>query len=281
MALSLEPLTGSDLTLDRDNLTTVRKFRVRGTLPYSGGGDAFDTVSSLVMGLIKTTYATYDTPIGTLFWNSIQLHESYYGQSYEISVTYSPFDKTTGTYLIRVEHAAGTAKATAGELIATYPDEEEPTGDDGVFFDGQDVVPVDVPYNSVNVVVSYRHPQSFLNAAYVREIASLAHHPNNDTFLGYDPGEICYTGGNFTQSECEASAEYTFEVSRNATDLEVGGITVSEKKGFDVLQPVYKWDTGDDYGGATKAIRPLDRIKIIRPVGREWKDYVSVFGWGG
>ena len=52
--------------------------------------------------------------MGELHWNSIQLHESYYAQSYEIGVTYSPFEKASGTYLVRVEHAAGTAKATAG-----------------------------------------------------------------------------------------------------------------------------------------------------------------------
>jgi len=280
MALSLEPLTGSDLTLDRDNLTIVRKFRVRGTLPYAGGGDAFDSVSTLVMGLVKTTYATYGTPMGTLFWNSIQLHESHYAQAYEISVTYSPFEKTTGTYLIRVEHAAGTAKATAGERIAGYPAAEE-VDNQGVIWNGQEVVGVDVPFNQTRIVVSYRHPQSFLNHAYLRAVGALVGHPNNDTFLGYDPGEIAYTGGNATESECEASAEYTFEVSRNETNLEVGGITIDEKKGFDVVSPVYKWDTDTNYGGDSKVVRPIDYIEIIRPRGREWEDYVSVFGWGG
>ena len=73
MALTLEAIIGSDLTLDRDRLTIVRKFRVKGALPYSGG-DAFHAVASMVMGLVQTTYPLYATPMGTLFWNSIQLH---------------------------------------------------------------------------------------------------------------------------------------------------------------------------------------------------------------
>lgn len=283
MALTLQLITGSDLTLDRDNLTILRKFRIKGALPYTGGGDCFDVVSSLVMGLIKTTYPTYGTPMGTLYWNSIQLHESYYAQLYELSVTYSPYDKQTGSYLIRVEHAAGTAKATAGKWLATYPTAERPGTDSnkGVIFNGQEVVGVDVPFNQTRIVISYRHPQMFLNHAYLRAIGTLVGHPNNDTFLGYAPGEIAYAGGNATESECEASAEYSFEVSRNETNLEVGGITITEKKGFDVISPVYKWGTADDAGSNTKVIRPIEYIDIIRPRGREWMNYVSTFGWGG
>ncbi len=294
MALTLELITGSDLTLDRTSLTIVRKFRVKGELPYSGGGDAFDVVSSQVMGLVQTTYSRYDTPMGNLHWNSIQLHESHYAQLYEISVTYSPFNAQTGTYLVRVEHAAGTAKATAGEWIAGYPeanvpnhpddpyfDPYEETGNNGVIWNGQEVVGVDVPYNQTRIVISYRHPQAFLNHTYLRSIGKLVGHPNNDTFLAYEPGEIAYTGGNATESEAEASAEYSFEVSRNETNIVVGGITIDDKKGFDIISPVYKWDTADDDDGATKVIRPIDYIEIIRPRGREWTAYVSVFGWGG
>ena len=283
MPLTLELVVGSDLTLDRDSLTIVRKFRVKGTLPYSGGGDAFDYVSSQVMGLILSTYPMYGTPLGTLFWNSIQLHESHYAQLYEISVAYSPYNKQTGTYLVRIEHAAGTAKATAGKWIAGYPTAAVPAsdGNKGVIWNGQEVVGVDVPFNQTRIVISYRHPQAYLNHAYLRAIGELVGHPNNDTFLGYAPGEIAYAGGNATESEAEASAEYTFEVSRNETALEVGGITIADKKGFDIISPVYKWDTEDDAGGTTKAVRPIDYIEIIRPRGREWMNYVSMFGRGG
>jgi len=279
MTLTLSPIVGSDLTLDRENLTIVRKFRMKGTLPYSGGGDAFDVVSSTVMGIIQTTYPMYATLMGTLYWNSIQLHESYYAQLYDVSVTYSPYQKETGTYQIRIEHAAGTAQATAGTRIAGYPSADA-VNNGGVIWNGQEVVGVDVPYNQTRIVISYRHPKMFLNHAYLRAVGTLVGHPNNDTFLGYAPGEIAYAGGNATESEAEASAEYSFEVSRNATNLVVGGITIAEKKGFDVVSPVYKWDTADDGGGNTKAIRPIDYIEIIRPRGREWTNYVSVFGWG-
>lgn len=283
MVFTLEPITGSDLTVDRDNMSIVRKYRIKQKLPYSPTGDCFDEVASLVMAAVKNDYPAYSTPIGMLYWSSIQLHESFYAQHYEIGVTYTPYggDGSTqsGTYMVRVEHAAGMAKATAGTRIAGYP-----TGtavdNGGVIWNGQEVVGIDVPHSQSRIVVSYRHPEMYLNHAYLRAVGALTGHPNNDVFLGYEPGEIAYAGGNASESEAEASAEYSFEVSRNELHLSVGGIMVSEKKGFDVVSPVYKWDTAVDGSGNTKAVRPIDYIEIIRPRGREWMDYVSVFGWG-
>ena len=190
--------------------------------------------------------------------------------------------------MVRVEHAAGTAKATAGVRQAGYPaakftavGAEADKGNKGVIFDGQEVVGVDVPVNQTRIVVSYRHPQMFLNHAYLRSVGSLVGHPNNDIFLGYDPGEIAYAGGNATESEAEASAEYSFDVSRNDTEIDVGGINIADKAGFDVISPIYESNVATDAGANKFGVRTVEKIEIIRPRGREWTDYVSVFGWGG
>jgi len=281
MAVTLELVTGSDLTLDHDQLRIVRRFRVLGTLPYTLGGDAFDTIASLVMSLIRTDYATYGTDMGTLYWNSIQIHENHYAQHYEISVTYSPVNRQSGSYQIRVEQAVGMEKATTGTLISTYPAAKEIDNEEGVFWDGEKITGVDIPVAEDRIVVSYRHPQAFLIPSYIRAVGKLRGYPNNDTFLGYDPGEVMYMGGDFAQTECEASALYNFTISRNVTDFAVAGITISEKKGFDAISPVYKDGAENNDDGDTMPIREVDRINIIRPAGREWKDYVAVFGWGG
>ncbi|KKN40960.1 hypothetical protein LCGC14_0727920 [marine sediment metagenome] len=297
MALgTLELVVGSDLTLDRDNLIISRRFRVRGTLTGLAS-DVFDTVASYVMAAIVMggtdsnghQYGpTYMTPQGLLYWNSIQLHESFYAQAYEITVVFSPFNKQTGTFLLRIEHAAGTAKATAGVRQAGYPAAKFPAagaeadkGNKGVIFDGLEVVGVDVPYNQTRIVISYRHPQMFLNHTYLRAVGKLVGHPNNDMFLGYDPGEIAYAGGNATESEAEASAEYSFEVSRNETDLVVGDITIATKKGFDIVSPIYQAGVETDQATDKYGVRIVEKIEIIRPIGREFENYVDVFGWGG
>jgi hypothetical protein len=276
MALTLRLQRGSDLTLDHERLTIVRKFEVIGTLPYTSGGDAFDFISSLVMAEIRANYPIYNTPMGRLFWNSIQLHERFYAQNYEISVTYSPVNRATGAYQITVDQAVGNVHVTAGRRIAGY-DADGATNDPdngGVMFDGQEVTGTEIPDAEDRITVSYRHPQAFLNHAYIRSVGKLRGFPNKDTFLGYEPGEVRYMGGNYAQTDCEASATYTFDISPNATDLEVGGITIASKTGFDVVSPIYE---AQEKNG--EAVREVKAIEIIR--FREWKDYVPVFGWGG
>ena len=277
MDLTLRLKTGSDLTLDRENLTIVRKFEVVGTLPYLHGGDAFDWVSSQVMALIVGGYPTYGTDMGTLFWNSIQLHESVYAQHYEISVTYSPVNRQTGTYQITVDQAVGNVHVTAGRRIAGFGPAANAIDSGGVFWNGEEVTGSEVPVAEDRITVMYRHPQAYLNAAYIRNVGTLRGYPCSDVFLGYQPGEVRYMGGNFSQTECEATASYNFEISPNVTNLVVGGITITSKSGFDVISPVYEPTTDTNGAGKTHAIKKLKYIEIIRP--REHKAYSPVFGW--
>ena len=277
MDLTLRLRTGSDLTLDRENLTIVRKFEVLGTLPYLHGGDCFDWLSSQVMALIVGGYATYGTDMGTLFWNSIQLHENVYAQHYDISVTYSPVNRQTGTYQITVDQAAGNVHVTAGERIAGFGPAENEVNNGGVFFNGEEVTGCEVPVAEDRFTVMYRHPQAFLNAAYIRSVGTLRGYPNADVFLGYQPGELRYMGGNFSQTDCEATASYSFEYSPNVMNLVVGGITITSKSGFDVISPVYQPAAETNSDGKTHAAKKLKYIEIIRP--RPHKVYSSVFGW--
>jgi len=278
MSFTLRHKVGSDLTLDRESLTIVRKMEVIGKLPFTGGGDAFDYVSSAVMALVQANYATYQTPMGMLFWNSIQLHENFYAQIYEISVTYSPTDRQSGTYQITVDQAVGNVFVTAGTRIAGYgPPGQAAIDSGGVFFNGEEVTGTDVPVAEDRIIISYRHPQAFLNRGYIRATGTLRGYPCSDSFLGYAAGEVRYMGGQFTESEAEATAQYNFDISPNVTNLVVGGITIATKSGFDVISPIYEHKV-DDAGGEANAVKKIKYIEIIRP--RQHKAYQTVFGWG-
>lgn len=277
MDLTLRLKTGSDLTLDRESLTIVRKFELLGTLPYSHGGDAFDWVASQVMALIMATYPTYATPLGLLYWNSIQLHENFYGIHYEVSVTYSPVNRQTGTYQITVDQAVGNVHVTAGERIAGFGPAANEVDSGGVFWNGEEVTGCEVPVAEDRITVMYRHPQAFLNAAYIRGCGTLRGYPNSDVFAGYQAGEVRYMGGQMSQTECEATATYNFEVSPNVTNLVVGGITIASKSGFDVISPVYEPTAATNGAGKTHAVKKLKYIEIIRP--RPHKAYAPIFGW--
>lgn len=276
MSFSIELALGSDLQLDRESITYSRKFVVKGTLPFTYGGDAFDYVSSQVMALIVANYPTYASPMGTLYWNSIQLHENFYAQNYDATVVYSPINKQSGTYQITVDQAVGNVHVTAGTRMAVYPTTSA-HNNGGTFFNGEEVTGTEVPVAEDRLTISYRHPRAYLNRAYIQRVGKLRGYPCSDNFLGYQPGEVRYMGGNFTESEAEASASYSFEISYNVTDLVVCGITIASKTGFDVASPIFKPNTATA-GATTVAVKEVDAIEIIRP--REWKAYKSVFGWG-
>jgi hypothetical protein len=279
MALTFEPTTGHDATLDREQLVNVLRFRVRDTLPKTVAGDYFDYISSAVNAYITQSYPTKQTPMGLLYWNSIQLHENFYAQNYDITVVYGPRNRASGTYQITVDQAVGNVHVTAGRRIAGYGEADNEVDNEGVIFDGKEVTGADIPVAEDRITVSYRHPQAWLNHAYIRAVGRLRGYPNSDAFLGYAAGEVVYMGGNFTETNTEASAQYTFAISPNVTNLEVGGITITEKKGWDLISPVYEPEAAANDAGKTHSLRVLKYIEIIRL--REWTAYASVFGWGG
>jgi hypothetical protein len=278
MGFTLRLKTGSDMTITDADCVTVRKFEMLGTLPYTGGGDAFDYVASAANALVMQNFPNYMTPVGQTYVNSIQLHEEYYAQKYEISVTYGQINRQSGTYQITVDQAVGNVWVTAGVRIAGYgPDGQAAIDSGGTFWNGEEITGTEVPVPEDRLIISYRHPQAFLNRSYIKAIGTLRGYPNSDTFLGYAPGEVRYMGGQFTESEAEATAQYNFDVSPNVTGLVVAGITIAAKSGFDVVSPIYKHEV-DDGGGEANAVKKIKYIEIIRP--REHKPYKSVFGWG-
>jgi len=276
MAFQFKLVKGSDLTLSRDGLNIQRKFRATDKPPVTPTGDYFDFVASAAMSWIKQYAPTYQTPYGILFWNTIQVHENHYALNYEISVAYGPHNHQAGAYQISVDQSGGTVHVTAGRRISGHGDYANEVDNGGLIgVDGDEVHGTDIPVEQTKITVMFRHPGGILNRNYIRNTGELVGFPNNDPFLGYAAGEVLYLGGNFTETQTEASASYSLAISYNRTNFDVGGITISEKKGWDVISPTYEYDEHNDHG-----VRKLQYIEIIRPAGREWKDYKTVFGWG-
>ena len=215
----------------------------------------------------------------TLYVNSVQIHENFYARNYDINVTFGKEDRQTGSYTVTYDGSGGMVNVTAGTVISVHGDDAPDNIDDAsnlIGVDGDNVRGIDIPVEALEITVQFRHPKAFLNRAYAKRVRALTGYPNNDEFLGYAPGEVRLRAPAFTESESESTASYVFEVSENRTDFEVSGITIDEKKGFDVLDPVYETAEGDD-----ELIKKVKYFKCIRPAGREWKNYVEVFGWGG
>lgn len=270
MTFRFEQVTESDIGMEPP--TANIRYRSTGQPPTMPPGDYFNWISSYALANIPRTYAH---PRGIIFLQDIQIHENVYARHYEITAPYGRRKREPGAYQITVDQTGGTVHVTAGTRIAVYGSFPEDNG--GLIgVDGDNVNGVDIPVEETKINVQFRHPQGILNRNYIRATGRLVGFPNNDSFLGYEPGEVLYLGGQFTETDTEATAQYSFAISYNQTNFQVGGITVTEKKGWDVLSPSYRPTVDSN----NRAVRQLGCIEIIRPAGRDWKDYVSVFGWG-
>ncbi len=276
MAFAFEEVNGGDMTVTEPSVT--RRFRAKGVTGLVGI-DAFDYVTSYALA---NTAKTIVTPMGQLYRQDIQLHENRYARSYDISVPYGRKKRESGAYQITVDQTGGMVNVKAGTRIAGYVATAGDLVDNGglIGVEGEDVKGTEIPVEQTRITVNFRHPQGVLNPAYIKAIGQIVGYPNSDPFLGYEPGEVLYKGGNFTESNSEATATYNFDISFNRANIVIGGITVVEKFGWDVLSFVYR-DEEFDNGTNIVPVKTLKCIEVIRPAGREWVAYQASFGWGG
>lgn len=272
--MRFELITGGDITVGGEEPAATMRFRLSGEPAFLPSGDYFSYVASLAMAQIPRTFSH---PQGILYRQDMQVHEHVYARYYEISVPYGKKKKESGAYTLSVDQTGGTVNVTAGKRIAGYGPAADEVDNGGLIgVDGDEVRGTEIPVEESKISVSFRHPEAALKRSYVIAVGRLVGYVNNDDFLGYEKGEVRYLGGNFTESESEATANYSFAISYNRKNFEVGDITVVEKYGWDVLSPTYKTVVEDDH-----EVKKLAYIEIIRPGGREFQNYVPVFGFGG
>ncbi len=275
--------TGGEITFAPPTVT--HRYVSTGALSPLPAGDYFSWLASFAMANVP---ASITHPGGaTLYRQDIQVHESYYANAYELTVPYAEQQKESGAYQISVNGTGGTTHVTAGTRVTGYgpdgsetdaPDQPNKVDNGGLIgVDGDEIHGIDVPVPQTKITVNFRHPAGKLDAEYVKAITELAGRPNKDTFLTYEPGEVRFLAPTFTETMAEATAQYDFAISRNRKDFKVGGITVTEKPGWDILSPYYGHDVDNEHG-----VRKLLYLEqITAPGGLEWIDYVPVFGWGG
>jgi len=145
------------------------------------------------------------------------------------------FDTTGGTQHIT------QAKST----VAVYPDPAI-----GVASDWQGAIGVtDDGVNGIDVVVPeevYQETHQIAHATVIGSlkaaISALTAKVNNATFKGYAAGEVLFIGaqGRRRKTEDFWTITFFFRISRNATSIVVGPITVTSKEGWDYLDVQYE-----------------------------------------
>ncbi len=141
------------------------------------------------------------------------------------------FSTSGGTQ--HVNQSKGTTKYAAS---GTAPDFKGAIG-----FDGQHVHGVDIGLGAYRFSEEWTLAVAAVTPAYRRTVKALTFTVNSATFRGFDPGEVLFEGAEGRRVKGNNySVTFNFAVSRNATNLVVGDITVAAKKGWQYLWVFHK-----------------------------------------
>jgi len=147
--------------------------------------------------------------------------------------------------------------ATVGAYSADGGDPPDFGGAIGVTRDRVEGVDIVVPKIEYSEEFTWQYAQ--VNAAYLTILQNLAGKVNAGTFRGRAPGEVLFTGAEVTQttgspSETELTIAYRFAISPNIQSLQVGGMTISAKRGWDYLWVRYEQEVRSRGGGGKKLV---------------------------
>lgn len=116
-----------------------------------------------------------------------------------------------------------------------------------------------------------------ITANWVKEVSKLTGTTNTSTFRGFQPGEVLFLGasGSFTPLTAEevedgkipvVSMSFNFDTSANIYEKKIGGengVTISEKRGWDVLSIVHKLAVSNQDARSIKpAVAQVDVIEV-------------------
>lgn len=201
---------------------------VRRTFTLSGFSDETQAYLFARNALPLTDATLPDRPLALLNVDQRNRGE----QLWEIIATYgvgpAPDDQvqldTTGE-TVHMERALSTT------AYGTDP----PNLHDAINWDGERIQGVDVPIPSLKIQITRTVPKATIDAT-IGDLATLTGTVNSATYLGRPAGELLFTGLIAQTKDAESyRVTYSWKASPNLTDLEIGGITGINKKGWEYL----------------------------------------------
>ncbi|GHT30679.1 hypothetical protein FACS1894214_0990 [Planctomycetales bacterium] len=166
------------------------------------------------------------------------------------------FDTTGGTQHITQSY----------QTVGSYapPNKTAPNHNGAIGVSKDEVSGVDIVIPSFKFQMK-RSGKGRLNAALISSIAALSGCVNSTDFFGFAPGEVLFLGGTGTnKSKGEFDLTYNFEVSKNASNLQIGNITVQQKAGFDYMWAEYLETKDENSGQLCKQPRAVYVERVYR-----------------
>lgn len=203
------------------------------------------TVWTAIAASAPTTYVSPATG-RTLYRQSINLDHKALGV-WEFSIPFGPREAKNAANnpppVISFEISTETQKVTHYlEVVNSYPAGTAPDLKGAINFNGKEVEGVEVDVPTITLNFEQVVADSVIDADKIKEIARMAGKINDDTWYGFDAGELKFKGCSGTSrfENSDWKLNFSFAVSENATGIAVGPITGIVKKGWHYLWTKYK-----------------------------------------
>lgn len=230
-------------TRDGKNSTHTQIFRLPST--HSTSGSAMTEFLTLIPSSVIVDGVTLDhvvknvTPLGAGYWVG---EASYKHKASDEAEDQNDRLAETDDLEISLEMTSESATITvAKELINTYPTNNQnaadiPTVGLVIGFDGEEVQGCDILVPSGSFTITKVFDATSITNAWIKARANKRCKTNSDTFYGYDPGELLFTG--FTMSyrnSGDAPVAFSFQQRENQTGITIGTSSSIAKKGHEYL----------------------------------------------
>lgn len=229
------------------------------------GSNNLSTIASTLTAAIA---ATYVDPINliTMYQSLIEIRELH-EELWEATVEWVDKERydsraklDVGSKRISFSTQGGTAHITTSleTVKAYYPDiaAQGPDADGncwnkkaiGLTTEG-DVQGVDIIVPAFKFEIQYRKANGTVTNAYAKTVRDLTGTVNDDTFYGFDAGEVLFLGADIEQEiQGDPTGTFHFLQMNNITGLTIGDIASIAKKGHEYLWVMFEHDviTDDD-----------------------------------
>jgi hypothetical protein len=173
---------------------------------------------------------------------------------WEAIVPYEGKDETQYTF----ETGGATAHVTQSlQTIARYAADGEtaPNFNGAIGVNGDNIDGTDVTVPIYNFAETHKMAASTVTASYKAALFAATGKVNNASFKGFSSGEVLFLGASGSKTGLDKwEIAFKFAASPNVTNLDVGGITVSSKKGWEYLWVRFR--DADDAAAKSLVKRP-------------------------
>jgi len=188
-------------------------------------------------GTLRRTSITLDERINNTTWKVIAKFETVGSTTTEENEASFSFDTGGGTqHITQSLDTRGKYGPAASDVLGG-----------AIGFDGENVAGVDITVPLFNFSETHYLPDEVVNQSYKMRLFRKTGMYNNDSFRGFDPGEVLFLGASGSRrGDGDWEISFRFSASQNQKNIKVGEITVPEKRGWDYLWVQYADDVDDN-----------------------------------